>query len=55
MIVWLWIGGGVVGLGTLVALAPSLRRRTRPPLEARPALTEPPEHERIPADEAVRV
>lgn len=30
MVVWLWIGGGVVALGTLVALAPSLRRRPRP-------------------------
>jgi cytochrome c-type biogenesis protein CcmF len=29
MIVWLWIGGGVVALGTLVALLPSLRRRSR--------------------------
>jgi len=35
MIVWLWIGGGVVALGTLVALMPSLRRRSqRDPLGA---------------------
>jgi cytochrome c-type biogenesis protein CcmF len=27
MIVWLWIGGGVIALGTVVAVAPSLRRR----------------------------
>ncbi len=27
MVVWLWIGGGVVALGTLLALTPSLRRR----------------------------
>jgi cytochrome c-type biogenesis protein CcmF len=26
LVVWLWIGGGVIALGTLVALAPSLRR-----------------------------
>jgi cytochrome c biogenesis factor len=30
MIVWLWIGGGIVALGTLVALSPSLRRRPKP-------------------------
>jgi cytochrome c-type biogenesis protein CcmF len=30
MIVWLWIGGGVMALGTVLALAPRLRRRTRP-------------------------
>jgi cytochrome c-type biogenesis protein CcmF len=27
MIVWLWIGGGVMALGTVLALLPSLRRR----------------------------
>ncbi len=26
LVLWLWIGGGVMALGTLVALAPSLRR-----------------------------
>jgi cytochrome c-type biogenesis protein CcmF len=26
LILWLWIGGGVMALGTLIALAPSLRR-----------------------------
>jgi hypothetical protein len=26
LILWLWIGGGVMALGTLVALAPSLPR-----------------------------
>jgi cytochrome c-type biogenesis protein CcmF len=30
MIVWLWIGGGVMALGTVLALAPRLRRPTRP-------------------------
>jgi cytochrome c-type biogenesis protein CcmF len=28
MILWLWIGGGVMALGTVLALAPRLRRRT---------------------------
>jgi cytochrome c-type biogenesis protein CcmF len=27
MVAWLWIGGGVVALGTMLALTPSLRRR----------------------------
>jgi cytochrome c-type biogenesis protein CcmF len=27
MIVWLWIGGGVMALGTVLALLPNLRRR----------------------------
>ncbi|MEX2100049.1 MAG: heme lyase CcmF/NrfE family subunit, partial [Acidimicrobiia bacterium] len=30
MVVWLWIGGGVIALGTAVALAPSLRRKRVP-------------------------
>jgi cytochrome c-type biogenesis protein CcmF len=35
MVVWLWIGGGVMGVGTLVALSPALRRRRlRVPAEA---------------------
>jgi cytochrome c-type biogenesis protein CcmF len=29
LIVWLWIGGGFMALGTILALAPRLRRRTR--------------------------
>jgi len=35
MIVWLWIGGGVMALGTVLALAPRLRRPTRPAARAR--------------------
>ena len=31
MVIWLWIGGGVVALGTAVALVPGLRRRQRQP------------------------
>ena len=30
MIVWLWIGGAVMAIGTVLALLPSLRRRPRP-------------------------
>jgi cytochrome c-type biogenesis protein CcmF len=43
MVVWLWIGGGVVALGTFLALTPSLRRRRpgRAPQTA-PAAGEPP-------------
>jgi len=43
MILWLWIGGGVIALGTILALAPRLRRRVRPvPIaEHRAAGTEP--------------
>ncbi|HEV3452759.1 MAG TPA: cytochrome c-type biogenesis CcmF C-terminal domain-containing protein [Acidimicrobiia bacterium] len=33
MVVWLWIGGGVVAVGTGIALSPRLRRRARLPLE----------------------
>ncbi|MET0628841.1 MAG: heme lyase CcmF/NrfE family subunit [Acidimicrobiia bacterium] len=37
MILWLWIGGGVMALGTILALAPRLRRRPRTPhAEAEP-------------------
>jgi cytochrome c-type biogenesis protein CcmF len=30
LVLWLWIGGGVMALGTILALAPRLRRRSRP-------------------------
>jgi cytochrome c-type biogenesis protein CcmF len=39
MVVWLWIGGGVVALGTLLALSPAPRRR-RPVTEREPADSE---------------
>ena len=29
MVVWIWIGGGVMALGTLIALAPTVRARLR--------------------------
>jgi cytochrome c-type biogenesis protein CcmF len=46
MVMWLWVGGGVMALGTLVALSPGLRRRARPtetedePVPVEPALRE---------------
>jgi cytochrome c-type biogenesis protein CcmF len=40
MIVWLWIGGGFMALGTILALSPRLRRRSRP-LRAADAAPEP--------------
>jgi cytochrome c-type biogenesis protein CcmF len=45
MVMWLWVGGGVMALGTLVALSPGLRRRARP--------TET-EDERVPVEPALR-
>ncbi len=48
MILWLWIGGGVMALGTILALAPRLRRRRGTPK----AHTEP---EPEPADELAEV
>jgi cytochrome c-type biogenesis protein CcmF len=48
MVLWLWVGGGVMALGTIVALSPSLRRRTRRVSE--PVAVEPPalEPEKVP-------
>jgi cytochrome c-type biogenesis protein CcmF len=38
MTVWLWVGGGLMALGTIVAIGPRVRRRTRPatPVAAAP-------------------
>ena len=43
MIVWLWIGGAVVALGTLLALTPSLRRKRKrgEPVVETPAVEHP--------------
>jgi cytochrome c-type biogenesis protein CcmF len=44
MVLWLWVGGGVMALGTIVALSPSLRRRTRrvpDPVPVEPPTIEP--------------
>jgi cytochrome c-type biogenesis protein CcmF len=34
MVIWLWIGGGVIAVGTAIALSPRLRRRIRRPADA---------------------
>jgi cytochrome c-type biogenesis protein CcmF len=47
MVVWLWIGGGVIAVGTAIALAPRLRRRIRRPPEPLP----PPALEPKPSEE----
>jgi cytochrome c-type biogenesis protein CcmF len=44
MIVWLWIGGGVMAVGTVLALLPTLRRRRRGPAPVpEPLVVEPAE------------
>jgi cytochrome c-type biogenesis protein CcmF len=49
MILWLWIGGGVMALGTILALSPRLRRRSRAPVPAgSEAETEDPALEEVP-------
>jgi cytochrome c-type biogenesis protein CcmF len=48
MVLWLWIGGGVIALGTVVALAPRLRRRVERPPEP---TTPPPKREPSPSKE----
>jgi cytochrome c-type biogenesis protein CcmF len=48
MVVWLWIGGLVIALGTLIALAPRVRRRVRPdrtPAVDAPTFEPPPTRE----------
>jgi cytochrome c-type biogenesis protein CcmF len=49
MILWLWIGGGVMALGTILALAPRLRRRPRSDVHATPAPEPVDELEEVPA------
>jgi cytochrome c-type biogenesis protein CcmF len=49
MILWLWIGGGVMALGTILALAPRLRRRPRSDVHAAPAPEPVDELEEVPA------
>src|SRR5262249_57619965 len=46
MVLWLWVGGGVIAAGTLLALSPSLRRRPRRGAgpAARPRPPPPPPH-----------
>ena len=49
MILWLWIGGGVMALGTILALAPRLRRRRRSGVRAEPEPEPVDELEGVPA------
>jgi cytochrome c-type biogenesis protein CcmF len=49
MILWLWVGGGVIALGTLLALLPRPRRRSRAPVETTPEPTHTDELEEVPA------
>ena len=48
MIVWLWIGGGFMALGTILALAPRLRLRRRPRAEEVEGRAPAPEPEPVP-------
>ncbi len=48
MVLWLWVGGGVMALGTIVALSPSLRRRTKRVPEPVPVEPTPLEPEKVP-------
>jgi len=48
MVVWLWIGGGVIVIGTVIALMPGGRRRRVPAVEP-PAESRQPEPEAVPA------
>jgi cytochrome c-type biogenesis protein CcmF len=43
MTVWLWIGGGLIAAGTIVAIGPRLRRRARPETPATVPADAPPE------------
>jgi cytochrome c-type biogenesis protein CcmF len=50
MLVWIWIGGAVVALGTVLALTPTLRRRRRPGAPAlEPSPVEDTDFETVPA------
>ena len=50
MLVWIWIGGAVVALGTVLALTPTLRRRRRPGAPAlEPSPVEDTDLETVPA------
>jgi cytochrome c-type biogenesis protein CcmF len=53
MILWLWIGGGVMALGTILALAPRLRRRARPDIvePARPEIDPEPDDSLPPSED----
>ena len=41
MTLWIWIGGGLMAIGTIIAIGPTVRRKIRPGVRA-PEPTEPP-------------
>ena len=43
LIIWLWIGGGVIAVGTLLAAWPGRRRRPTAPVSAPVEVEAPPE------------
>jgi cytochrome c-type biogenesis protein CcmF len=49
MILWLWVGGGVIALGTLLALLPRPRRRSRAPARTASEPERTDELEEVPA------
>jgi cytochrome c-type biogenesis protein CcmF len=57
MTLWIWLGGGLMAIGTIVAIGPTVRRKLRPkavPPEA-PARPEPPRAEAPALEEEVGV
>jgi cytochrome c-type biogenesis protein CcmF len=52
LVMWLWVGGGIIALGTALASVPTRRRRVDPPAVGaveRPAPIVEPEREGVPA------
>jgi cytochrome c biogenesis factor len=41
LVMWIWVGGAIMGLGTLLALTPTRRRRRRVAPDVAPAADEP--------------
>jgi cytochrome c-type biogenesis protein CcmF len=57
MTLWIWLGGGLMAIGTIVAIGPTVRRKLRPKAApaADPAPTEPPREEAPALEEGVGV
>ena len=45
LVLWLWVGGGVIAVGTFLAAFPGRRRRGTEPVSA---VAAPPSEERVP-------